>query len=174
MSSKIEKLFKQINMDKYLEYFSNSDIDRIVVFDKSKLWEFDIKVESNIPTYIYNYLNNKLAEAFNIENIILVIIPNDKGNKYLEDYFKLIIDNIILSSNKYNVFKDREFEIKEDSIEIKVYNKVEKAYLLQVQNTINNKLLQYGYTYKLNIVMDETKEDEIKREIEEDKIVNET
>ena len=104
MSSKIEKLFKQINMDKYLEYFSNSDIDRIVVFDKSKLWEFDIKVESNIPTYIYNYLNNKLAESFNIENIILVIIPNDKGNKYLEDYFKLIIDNIILSSNKYNVF----------------------------------------------------------------------
>ena len=103
MSSKIEKLFKQINMDKYLEYFSNSDIDRIVVFDKSKLWEFDIKVESNIPTYIYNYLNNKLAEAFNIENIILVIIPNDKGNKYLEDYFKLIIDNISFNNSRFNI-----------------------------------------------------------------------
>ena len=64
MSSKLEKLFKQINLEKYIEYFDNSELEKIIVYDKTKLWEFVIIVDNNIPSYVYTYLNNKLSESF--------------------------------------------------------------------------------------------------------------
>ena len=174
MSSKLEKLFKQINLEKYIEYFDNSELEKIIVYDKTKLWEFVIIVDNNIPSYVYTYLNNKLSESFNVDKIDLTIISKNKDNEYLNEYFNLIIDSLIKSSGKYNVFKDREIIVNEDNIEIKVYNKIEKAYLLQELERINDRLRKYGYDYKLNIVMDNTGEDELLKQIEEDKVVNES
>ena len=58
MQDKMKKLLDQIGMDnKYLE---KSSIEKIVVYDKTNLWEFIINNDKVLPVYIYDELCNKL------------------------------------------------------------------------------------------------------------------
>jgi len=172
MSVKLDKLLKEINIDnKFLEYFKDGDIDKVIVYSNTKLWEFVIRVNSVLPSSVYVELSNKLVSHFKDYDIDLVIVSNNINNDYISEYFKIILDSLIKSSSKYNIFIDREISVNDNNIDIYVYNKIEKAYLLQVQERINDRLKKYGYNYKLNIVMDIDADNDLLKKIEEEKVI---
>ena len=86
MQDKMKKLLGQIGMDnKYLE---SAGIEKVVVYNKTNLWEFIIKNDKVLPVYIYDELCNKLKNTFiGIDNIIVVIKCDNPSYEYLNDYF---------------------------------------------------------------------------------------
>ena len=49
MDERVLRLIKQINLeDKYSNYFEGSKLDRVVVYDNDKMWEFIIILNKNI------------------------------------------------------------------------------------------------------------------------------
>ena len=64
------KLLNQIGMN--TDYLENASINKIVVYDNNKLWNFVINNDRILPVYIYNELINKIKVTFSsIDNIKL-------------------------------------------------------------------------------------------------------
>ena len=58
------KLLNQIGMS--TDYLENASINKIVVYDNNKLWNFVINNDRILPVYIYNELINKIKVTFRI------------------------------------------------------------------------------------------------------------
>ena len=170
MQEKLKKLFNQINFeeDNY-KYFDGASLEKIVLYKDNSIWEFVVNVDSNIPYDIYDDLLEKLISNFMIKDkIILTIVSKDTNGEYLSEYFNIIIEKLINDNARYNVFRNREINVNNGQIDIIVYNKVEKANLIQVSNLIKERLKRYGYNYNLNIILEESGDSVINRQISED------
>ena len=58
MQDKMVRLLNQIGMN--TDYLENASINKIVVYDNNKLWNFVINNDRILPVYIYNELINKM------------------------------------------------------------------------------------------------------------------
>ena len=170
MQDKMKRLLEQIDMKS--DYLENASIEKIVVYDKSNLWEFFISNDNVLPVYIYNELCNKIKSNFNkIENINLIIVTNNNSNDYIEDYFDMLINNLSSESVKYKTFIGRDIKIEEDSYIFEVSNKAEYTYMIEKLDYINKCLYNYGFKNKLQILITKEQENNILEKIESDKIV---
>lgn len=170
MQEKLKMLFKQIELNgESYKYFDNASLDKIVLYDENNIWEFVIKVTSNIPMFLYNEILEKLTITFaTCKKIVLTISVDSNNNDYLEEYFNNIIDTLCNDNARYNVFKDRKIEVVDNKVVINVYNKVEKANLIQASNLIKSLLKRYGYEYDINIILKENGDDVIYQKIHEE------
>ena len=170
MQDKLEKLLLQIEMESdSFKYFNNGSIEKVIVYDENKLWEFVIRVNKNIPKEVYEEFLNKLKITFNnAEKVDLILLIDNKSSDYVGDYFRSIINNLSKESARYNVFLDRDINIEDNCILFSVYNKVEKANMIQASNVINDKLKKYGFDYDLKMELVEDGDNEINNIIEEE------
>ena len=96
------------------KYLERASIEKIVVYDKTNLWEFIINNDKILPVYIYDELCNKLKNTFkSIDNITLTINTADNDTEFLEDYFDTLINNLINESVKYKSFEGRDLKIED-------------------------------------------------------------
>ena len=130
MQDKMKKLLEQIGMNN--QYLENSSVEKIVVYDKTNLWEFIIKNDNVLPVYIYDELCNKLKSTFkSIDNIIVDIICDNPSNEYLNDYFDKLINNLVNESVKYKTFEGRNLNIENSKYTFDTYNKAEYSYMIE-------------------------------------------
>ena len=165
------KLLNQIGMN--TDYLENASINKIVVYDNNKLWNFVINNDRILPVYIYNELINKIKVTFSsIDNIKLSIVIDNDCNEYINDYVDNLINVFSNDSYKYRVFIGRNVKVSDDDFIFDVYNKAENAYLVEKINYINNCLKDYGFKkkFKLNLSLDA--ENELLKKIESEKIVD--
>ena len=170
MQDKMKKLLDQIGMNS--DYLENASINKIVVYDNNKLWNFVINTDKILPVYIYNEFINKIKATFNlIEEIKLTIKPNIVNDAYINDYIDNLINMFSQDSYKYRVFIGREIKVADDKYIFEVYNKAEQSYLTEKVNYINNCIKNYGFNkvFELFLVME--KERELLNQIESEKIV---
>ena len=170
MQDKLEKLFKQIGLEEECySFFDNASLEKIVLYNDNRIWEFVIRTNSNIPFNVYNCLLEKLVSYFVVKDkIVLSIVSNNYNNDYIYEYFNIIVNSLIEDSVRYQVFKDRKITVSDNSINIDVYNKIEKANLIQVSNLIKERLKRYGYVYDLNINLVEDGDSDINKLIHDD------
>lgn len=171
MQEKLERLFKEINVEEnMLPYFENANIDKIVIYDQNKLLEFILNTDKMIPVEIYNNILYKLISYFNtIENIKLVIRPKEIDNSKIESYYINIMKNICLDRAKYNIFLDRKIELKDNTITIKTYNKVECTNMISLKQELLEKLNAYGFNVDINIDLSEDGDLDLINKIEKEK-----
>ena len=165
------KLLNQIGMN--TDYLENASINKIVVYDNNKLWNFVINNDRILPVYIYNELINKIKVTFSsIDNIKLSIVIDNDCDEYINDYVDNLINVFSNDSYKYRVFIGRNVKVSDDDFVFDVYNKAENAYLVEKINYINNCLKDYGFKkkFKLNLSLDA--ENELLKKIESEKIVD--
>ena len=171
MQDKMVKLLNQIGMN--TDYLENASINKIVVYDNNKLWNFVINNDRILPVYIYNELINKIKVTFSsIDNIKLSIVIDNDCDEYINDYVDNLINIFSNDSYKYRVFIGRNVKVSGDDFVFDVYNKAENAYLVEKINYINNCLKDYGFKkkFKLNLSLDA--ENELLKKIESEKIVD--
>ena len=79
MQDKLQKLFNEINIeDNLLSYFSDAQVDKVVVYDNNKQLDFVINTNSVLPIDVYNNVLYKLISYFNtVELIRLIIKPTN-------------------------------------------------------------------------------------------------
>ena len=171
MQDKMKKLLEQIGMKN--DYLENANIDKIVVYDKTNLWEFIINNDKVLPVYIYNELNNKIKSTFNkINDISIIIKTSDDELDYLDDYFDKLIYNLADNSVKYKTFVGRKLKIENNKFIFDVYNKAEYSYMIEKIEYLNKMLNRYGFKNSIDIYLREDKEQDILNDIEKDKIVS--
>ena len=84
MDERVLRLIKQINLeDKYSNYFEGSKLDRVVVYDNDKMWEFIIILNKNIPYDLYVSFLIKLREAFPKPELVNLIFKVENGDNSL-------------------------------------------------------------------------------------------
>ena len=171
MQEKLQKLFKEINLEEELfSYFNNATLDKVVVYDGNKQIDFILNTESVLPIEVYNNTLYKLISYFNaIENIRLIIKPSNIDNGLLSSYYFNILKTICLERAKYNVFLDRETPITDNTINIKTYNKIECTNMFALKHELSNKLSSYGFNVNINIDLIEEGDLELKNKIESEK-----
>ena len=171
MQEKLQKLFKEINLEEELfSYFNNATLDKVVVYDGNKQIDFILNTESVLPIEVYNNTLYKLISYFNaIENIRLIIKPSNIDNGLLSSYYFNILKTICLERAKYNVFLDRETPITDNTINIKTYNKIECTNMFGLKQELINKLSSYGFNVNINIDLIEEGDLELKNKIESEK-----
>ena len=171
MQDKMKKLLEQIGMKN--DYLENANIDKIVVYDKTNLWEFIINNDKVLPVYIYNELNNKIKSTFSkINDISIIIKTSDDELDYLDDYFDKLIYNLADNSVKYKTFVGRKLKIENNKFIFDVYNKAEYSYMIEKIEYLNKMLNRYGFKNSIDIYLREDKEQDILNDIEKDKIVS--
>ncbi len=171
MQDKMKKLLEQIGMKN--DYLENANIDKIVVYDKTNLWEFIINNDKVLPVYIYNELNNKIKSTFSkINDISIIIKTSDDELDYLDDYFDKLIYNLADNSVKYKTFIGRKLKIENNKFIFDVYNKAEYSYMIEKIEYLNKMLNRYGFKNSIDIYLREDKEQDILNDIEKDKIVS--
>ncbi len=122
MQDKMKKLLEQIGMSN--QYLETASVEKIIVYDKTNLWEFIIKNDKILPVYIYDELCNKLKGTFkSINNIIVDINCDESLNEYLDDYFDKLINNLVIESVKYKTFEGRNLLLEDNKyIQVKLYH----------------------------------------------------
>lgn len=171
MQDKMTKLLEQINMDS--NYFEEASIEKIVLYDKTNLWEFYINNKKILPVYIYDEFKNKLKNTFTkIDDINVVIIPSDIDYEYLDDYFDKLINNLAEDSVKYRTFIGRNLRLEDNKFVFDVYNKAEYSYMVEKINYLNKMLNNYGFNHSIILSLTEDKEKDILNKIEEEKNIS--
>ena len=66
MQEKLQKLFKEINLEEELfSYFNNATLDKVVVYDGNKQIDFILNTESVLQIEVYNNTLYKLISYYN-------------------------------------------------------------------------------------------------------------
>ena len=174
MQEKLQKLFKEINLEEeLLPYFNNAKIEKIVIYDGNKQLDFILNTENVLPIEVYNNTLYKLISYFNsIESIRLVIKPTSIDNSLLSSYYFNILKTICLDRAKYNVFLERDTPVEGNTITIKTYNKVECTNMFSLKQELIDKLSCYGFNVNINIDLIEDGDLELKNKIESEKVVS--
>ena len=171
MQERLKKLFDEIKIDESVYgHFENASIEKVILYDQNKIIEFLINTTSIIPIDIYNLLLEKLSSYFNgFEIIKLIIIPENIDYSLLKEYYLHIMNDVCEDRNKYQIFLDRDIEIDNNVITIKVYNKVECTNLIQLKQELIDKLMYFGFKVELNIDLVLEGDQELKNKIEHEK-----
>ena len=170
MQDKMKRLLDQIGMN--TDYLEKASIKKIVVYDNNKLWNFIIENDKILPVYIYTELINKIKINFStIEDIKLSVIVREDNDEYINDYIDNLINIFSNDSYKYRVFIGRNVNVIDNKYVFEVYNKAENSYLIEKLNYINNCLRDYGFNKNLELSLVEEKENELLKEIESEKVV---
>ncbi len=99
MLDNLYKLFEKINFSlEYYRYFENSSFD-IKKNKEGTKYNFFIKVDNMVPTFVYEELNEKVNKFF--EKDIKVIIESDNTpDNLLIEYYRYFL-NIVFEDNKF-------------------------------------------------------------------------
>ena len=165
MDNKINILFEQLKLDSdTINKLSDLTLDKVKVNEKNSSYTFVLNSNDILDLDLYKLLEEKAIRAFkNVKHIYFEIIPKNKTNKYLEEYYLYSLSkltNIVLFSS---IFNDR-LDINNHFINVYNNEELDKANLLVPK--INSLLRLFGYDINLNTnLLDNNK---IKEEIEND------
>lgn len=170
MQDKMKKLLEQIEMKS--DYLEKANIEKVIVFDKTNLWEFRISNDKILPPYIYEELCNRIKSTFKgINDISVIITTNNSDYEYLNDYFDKLINSLANDSIKYKTFIGRNLKIENNKFIFEVYNKLEQTYMIEKRDYLSKWLGRYGFKEEIDIILTQGKEEEILNQIEKEKIV---
>lgn len=170
MDDKIKRLINQINLEnQYISYFEDATLDKVVVYDDDKMWQFIITIKNNIPYSLYNNFINKLKQTFKKPSAIDLIFKAKKNDDNLiiasfNDILKEMADDKI----SLKMFEDRLIKNAEN-YQITVFNKIEFINIKKIINEIKLKLEKCGVSaLDIKIELDESASSVVNEQIQAD------
>ena len=172
MKEKTNKFLNQIGINEdYISYFKDSYVEEIIVEKTTKRFHFIININNILPINVYDDLLNCLKETFNNETILTL---NYDGYNYsnISDYLNRLIEEYAKNSMRYNVFINRNIKVNETTIDYPIYNKIEELNFKNISHELELKLKKIGFSkIIINLVLELSSDNQVKEEIEKEKIV---
>ena len=168
----LRRFFKSINFE-YKNVFDNTVIEKVVYKKSDKLYNVYLKSKEVIDYDIINELfqcGKKMINGefpcyitINYENII---------DKDIEEYIKRIISNVVFEHPSLMGLENSFKELKDNTIYLEVGSIGEKKALSNYSEYIISNLSNFGIgTYEVEILINDSLKEEIKKEIEDTKKV---
>ena len=170
---KLNLLLNQIKLNKdLLDFFKDGKLDKIVGNKDKTCYHFFITLKSTLPLDIYieflnclknNFKNYKVGVSFKVEN---------KKNEYINDYYNYLLKQNLKEFPLLETFMTDNLDITDNIINIKVANKAEEMKFKSIEVKLIDLLTSVGFDdINISITIDEEKSKEIRKEIEEAKVV---
>lgn len=171
MDSKMENLLKKIGFDKekYI-YFNDFVVSRIIVNKEHTKYNIFISSKEILDKDIYVEFMKNINSYFSyLESIEIVFELEKIDYTKLQDYFNLIIDDLVESSPALSSLKSRELIIENNTVTLEVYSKIELQKLELVKDDIIKKIKSFGFSdINFFIVENKEKQETIKQSIDEE------
>ena len=170
---KLNLLLNQIKLDNNLfVFFNEGKLDKIIGNKDKTCYHFFITLKNTLPlsTYISfldclknNFKNYKVGVSFKVD---------DKINEYINDYYNYLLKQNLKEFPLLETFITDNLDINDNTINIKVANKAEEMKFKSIEVKLIDLLNSVGYDdININITIDEEKSKEIRKEIEESKVI---
>ena len=170
MNNKMEEFLNTIGINEdYLQYFTNSSIDKVVIKKNTKRFHFIMNIDKTLPINVYKDLLSSMKNAFH-NDITLEINYQSLSSELIEEYLTEFIEKYANKELRYGVFKNRKVNIENDEIFFPVYNKIEELNLSNIKKELERNLKKYNLKLKLKIVLKEEKNNELLEQIEKEKL----
>jgi len=174
MEKKLELLLNQISFpsDSY-EYFESGKLDKIVGNKDKTSYQFIISLKSTLPLNIYLVFKDCLKKQYSDYKVSVLFNVDECNDLYVIDYFKHLISKSIKEFPLLETFFDDELSFENNTFRIEVANKAEEMKFKSIEDKFISLLNSLGYKNVLiNVVIDEAKSEEIRKEIEQSKQVD--
>ena len=173
MHDKLNILLNQTKLDKKLfVFFNDGHLNKIVGNKEKTNYHFYIELKKTLPIDVYTQFLDGLKKAFNNYKIKVSFNVEQKEKDYIKDYYQYLINTKLKENPLLEIFLDNITSISDNEFTVEVANKAEKMKLQSIESEIIDLLNAVGYDdIKMTIVIDDTKNIEIREEIAKDKTV---
>jgi len=153
MDDKLKLILEKIKLDeKYFIEFKNAVLEKVVFYKKIDEVKITLKNQSSFSVELYKNLLNAFESYFD-KKVILEIILENINFDLINDYYKMIIENIAKEKVTATIFSDRLIK-KEDKYFIELNNSAEEHQFLPIKETVFNRLKMCGYNIEFSTYID--------------------
>jgi DNA polymerase-3 subunit alpha (Gram-positive type) len=166
MSEKLKLLLDKIGLEsEHYSLFENGKLDKLLIDKENKTWNFVVKIKHTIDVDILKKIEALLLTSFdNLKDVYITFIYDEVDFDMFDSYFKYILEKINLDK----MFANHKYVINDDTITIKVLNKIESKKIEKEKVKLENLLKRYGYNLNVSIEIDLEERNTIKEEIEKE------
>ena len=96
---KLHLLLQQIDLtdDQFVTYFENARLERVSIHRKSRMWQFNIKLEKPLPIDVYTVFTQRVKEAFKAIAVIRLQITSEESvvdEQLIASYWPFVTDEL--------------------------------------------------------------------------------
>ena len=173
MQDKLKTLLEQINFDNNLfVFFNDGRLSKIVGNKEKTKYNFYISLIETLPIDIYTNFIDALKKHFKNYKVKVSFTVDKQNNELIKDYYQYLIKKNIEEFPLLETFLDNDINYENNTLTIEVANKAEQMKLESISDKLVGLLDSVGYdTVNINVIVNEAKSEEIRKEIEQAKTV---
>ena len=173
MHDKLELLLTKIELSKdNYQYFEEGKLTKIVCNKSKDNSVFYIKLNRVLPLDVYLDFNKKLKKHFKTSSKVSSKISCENFElENLEEYYRYYLKDYSKNAPLLEIFINSSLKIDDNDLEIEISNKAEKMKFKSIHKELEEKLKNAGFNLKIKLKINETKAEEIIKEIESEKEV---
>ena len=174
MQDKLKTLLEQIKLPNDLfVFFSEGKLIKIVGNKEKTKYNFYICLNETLPINIYTNFIDILKKHFIDYKVKVYFVVDKQKNELIKDYYQYLINKNMEEFPLLETFLDNDISYNNNILTIEVANKAEQMKLESISINLSGLLESVGYNIEnINIVVNEEKSMEIRKEIEKSKIVD--
>ncbi len=165
MHDKLELLLNQIKIENK-EHFQNGKLYKIIGNKARDKYAFIISMPQVLPLNIFLELEEKLKNGFKTAYVYPIIKTDTYNIETLTDYYRYFLENYSKSAPLLSIFINSKLSLEQNNLIIEVANTAEQMKFKSIKEELEKKLNNSGFNIKIEILIDEEKAEEIKKEIE--------
>ena len=165
---KLSLLITQLNIDN--TYFENGKLDKIICNKNKDKYLFCLSLNNILPINIYQNFIHNLKKHFNQVNVSAKIIANNYTEKDLKEYYNHFLENYSKQAPLLKMFININISLDDDNLIVNLTNKAEEMKFKSIKDNLKEDLNKAGFNINIITKIDELKAQELREEIEKEKI----
>ena len=165
---KLSLLITQLNIDN--TYFENGKLDKIICNKNKDKYLFCLSLNNILPINIYQNFIHNLKKHFNQVNVSAKIIANNYTEKDLKEYYNHFLENYSKQAPLLKMFINTNISLDDDNLIVNLTNKAEEMKFKSIKDNLKEDLNKAGFNINIITKIDELKAQELREEIEKEKI----
>ncbi len=171
MDDKLQLLLNQIKIDdSKRNSFKNGKLNKIVCNKAKDKYVFCLSLNTPLPLNLYEEFNQKLKQRFNVKSIKSQISTISFDIDLLTDYYIHFLENYSKEAPLLKMFVNIPLNLDDDNLLIELTNKAEEMKFNSIKKPLEKDLNNAGFKIKVITKIDEEKAQELREEIEKEKI----
>ena len=171
MDDKLQLLLNQIKIDESKRNsFKNGKLNKIVCNKAKDKYVFCLSLNTPLPLNLYEEFNQKLKQRFNVKSIKSQISTISFDIDLLTDYYIHFLENYSKEAPLLKMFVNIPLKLDDDNLLIELTNKAEEMKFNSIKKPLEKDLNNAGFKIKVITKIDEEKAQELREEIEKEKI----
>ena len=165
---KLKILLEQANITQN-NYLEDAELERVVVDDDKRVWQFHLKTARIIPSALYQLMSTNINKAFkDIAKTELIMSPGEFDEQLVADYFASAVQSLPINDNIKHQLERTAKKLDEDVLYIAVKNSIEQSHFNKhINGNLLNAYRYYGIHLKgLEVTIDDDLQSSLSEELE--------